>query len=48
MERYYFNPPARFKYYYFCLALMNSAHLSIDVYCSCGAKKNGYSSTARA
>ena len=27
---------------------MNSAHLSIDVHCSSGAKKNGFSSTARA
>ena len=30
------------------LALMNSAHLSIDVHCSDGAEKNRFSSTAGA
>ena len=34
--------------YIFCLALINSAYLSIDVHCSNGAKKNRFSSTAGA
>ena len=36
------------KIIFFCLALMNSAHLSIDVHSSNGVKKNRFSSTARA
>ena len=32
----------------FFLALMNSAHLSLDVHCSSGAKKNRFSSTVGA
>ena len=34
--------------YIYFLALMNSAHLSIDVHCSDGAEKNRFSSTAGA
>ena len=44
---YYFNYRPN-KIIYFFLALMNSAHLSIDVHCSSGAKKNRFSSTAGA
>ena len=50
-EKYYFNEKGSkiiFFFFFFCLALMNSAHLSIDVHCSNGAKKNRFSSTARA
>ena len=36
------------KYYYYCLALSYSAHLSIDVHYSNGSKKSKFSSTARA
>ena len=46
-EKYYFNEKGS-KIIFFCLALMNSAHLSIDVHCSNGAKKNRFSSTAGA
>ena len=31
---------------FFFLTLINSAHLSIDVHCSNGVKKNRFSSTA--
>ena len=37
---YYFNQDgSKIIYIFFNLALMNSAHLSIDVHCSNGAKK---------
>ena len=41
---YYFNH--RLIKIIFFLALMNSAHLFIDVHCISGAKKNRFSSTA--
>ena len=49
-EKYYFNEKGSKInfFFFFCLALMNSAHLSIDVHCSNGAKKNRFSSTAGA
>ena len=43
---YYFNH--RPNKIIFFLALMNNAHLSIDVHYSSGAKKNRFSSTTRA
>ena len=36
---YYFNPPGSKFFFFFLLALSYSAHLSIDVHCSNGAKK---------
>ena len=44
MHFYYFNH--RPNKIIFFLALMNSAHLSIDVHCSNEVKKNRFSSTA--
>ena len=44
---YYFNHRG-IKIIFFCLALMNSAHLFIDVHCSSGAKKNRFSSIVAA
>ena len=46
MHFYYFNH--RPNKIIFFLALMNSAHLFIDVHCSSGVKKNRFSSTAGA
>ena len=43
-KKYYFNEKGS-KINFFFLALMNNAHLSIDVHCSNGAKKNRFSST---
>ena len=43
---YYFNYRPN-KIIFFFLALMNNAHLFIDVHCSSGAKKNKFSSTVR-
>ena len=47
-KKYYFNEKGSKIIFFFCLALMNSAHLSIDVHCSNGAKKNKFSSIAGA
>ena len=46
MHFYYFNH--RPNKIIFFLALMNSAHLFIDVHCSSGVKKKRFSSTAGA
>ena len=43
---YYFNYRPN-KIIFFFLALMNNAHLFIDVHCSSGAKKKKFSSTVR-